>query len=33
VVTAWTVFHSFQYFIPLGFMVAGFLLWWKRRRA
>ena len=33
VVTAWTVFHSFQYFIPLGFMIAGFILWWKRRRA
>lgn len=33
VVTAWTVFHSFQYFIPLGFLVAGLLLWWKRRRA
>ena len=33
VVTAWTVFHSFQYFIPLGFMIAGFVLWWKRRRA
>lgn len=33
VVVAWTVFHGFQYFIPLGFMVAGFFLWWKRRRA
>ena len=33
VVTAWTVFHAFQYFIPLGFMVAGFFFWWKRRRA
>ncbi|WP_047541400.1 GldG family protein [Methylotenera versatilis] len=30
---AWTVFHSFQYFIPLGFFVAGFWLWWKRRKA
>lgn len=30
---AWTVFHGFQYFIPLGFMIAGFYLWWKRRRA
>ncbi|PKO43518.1 MAG: ABC transporter [Betaproteobacteria bacterium HGW-Betaproteobacteria-22] len=30
---AWTVFHAFQYFIPLGFLIAGFLLWWKRRRA
>lgn len=33
VVTAWTVFHSFQYFIPFGFLIAGVLLWWKRRRA
>lgn len=33
VVTAWTVFHAFQYFIPLGFLIAGVLLWWKRRRA
>jgi ABC-type uncharacterized transport system involved in gliding motility auxiliary subunit len=33
VVTAWTVFHVFQYFIPLGFLIAGVLLWWKRRRA
>ncbi|WP_020166599.1 MULTISPECIES: GldG family protein [Methylotenera] len=30
---AWTVFHSFQYFIPLAFFVAGFWLWWKRRKA
>jgi len=30
---AWTVFHGFQYFIPLGFFVAGFWLWWKRRKA
>jgi len=33
VVTAWTVFHGFQYFIPLGFLIAGFFLWWKRRKA
>ena len=33
VVTAWVVFHAFQYFIPLGFLIAGVLLWWKRRRA
>lgn len=33
VVTAWTVFHGFQYFIPFGFLIAGILLWWKRRRA
>ncbi|HSH53737.1 MAG TPA: GldG family protein [Methylotenera sp.] len=30
---AWTVFHGFQYFIPLGFMIAGFYFWWKRRKA
>ncbi len=30
---AWIVFHGFQYFIPLGFFVAGFWLWWKRRKA
>lgn len=30
---AWTVFHAFQFFIPLGFFVAGFWLWWKRRKA
>ena len=30
---AWTVFHAFQYFIPIGLFVAGFLLWWKRRKA
>ncbi len=30
---AWTVFHAFQYFIPLGMMIAGFYLWWKRRKA
>ncbi len=32
-VIAWTVFHGFQYFIPLGMMIAGFYLWWKRRKA
>ena len=30
---AWTVFHSFQYFIPLAFLVAGFYFWWRRRKA
>jgi ABC-type uncharacterized transport system involved in gliding motility auxiliary subunit len=30
---AWTVFHAFQYFIPIGLFVAGFFLWWKRRKA
>ena len=32
-VTAWTVFHSFQYFIPIGVFIAGLILWWKRRKA
>ncbi len=32
-ITAWTIFHSFQYFIPIGVFVAGLLLWWKRRKA
>jgi ABC-type uncharacterized transport system involved in gliding motility auxiliary subunit len=32
-IIAWTVFHGFQYFIPLGFMIAGFYFWWKRRKA
>jgi ABC-type uncharacterized transport system involved in gliding motility auxiliary subunit len=30
---AWTVFHGFQFFIPIGIFVAGFWLWWKRRKA
>lgn len=30
---AWTVFHGFQYFAPLGMMIAGFYFWWKRRKA
>lgn len=30
---AWTVFHGFQYFIPIGFFIAGFWLWWRRRKA
>ncbi len=30
---AWTVFHGFQYFLPLAMMVAGFYFWWKRRKA
>jgi ABC-type uncharacterized transport system involved in gliding motility auxiliary subunit len=30
---AWTVFQSFQYFIPLAFFITGFWLWWKRRKA
>ena len=32
-IVAWTVFHGFQYFIPIAFFVAGFWLWWKRRKA
>lgn len=32
-IIAWTVFHGFQYFIPLGFVIAGFYFWWKRRKA
>ncbi len=30
---AWTVFHGFQFFIPIGVFIAGFWLWWKRRKA
>jgi ABC-type uncharacterized transport system involved in gliding motility auxiliary subunit len=30
---AWTVFHGFQYFIPIGMIIAGFYFWWKRRKA
>ena len=30
---AWMIFHSFQYFIPLALFIAGFWLWWKRRKA
>lgn len=30
---AWSVFHGFQYFIPLAMMIAGFFFWWKRRKA
>lgn len=32
-IIAWSVFHGFQYFIPLGFVLAGFYFWWKRRKA
>ena len=32
-IIAWTVFHSFQYFIPIGFFVVGILFWFKRRKA
>ena len=27
------IFHGFQYFIPLAIFIAGFWLWWKRRKA
>lgn len=30
---AWSVFHAFQYFIPVGLFVAGLFLWWRRRKA
>lgn len=32
-VIAWTVFHGFQYIIPLVFFILGFFFWWKRRKA
>ena len=30
---AWTIFHLFQYFIPLGLFILGFWVWFKRRKA
>lgn len=30
---AWTVFHGFQFFIPIGVFAVGVLLWWLRRKA
>jgi hypothetical protein len=33
VAIAWTVFHAFQWFLPIGMMIAGFVFWWKRRKA
>jgi len=30
---AWTVFHAFQFFIPLGFFAAGIWFWWRRKKA
>lgn len=30
---AMAIFHGFQYFIPLAIFIAGFWLWWKRRKA
>ncbi len=32
-IVAWTVFHGFQFFLPIGMMIAGFYFWWKRRKA
>ena len=29
---AWSVFHGFQFIIPLGFVIAGFWFWWRRRK-
>lgn len=33
VAIAWTVFHAFQFFIPIAMLIAGFYLWWKRKKA
>ena len=30
---AWTIFHSFQYFIPIVLFIAGFVIWFRRRKA
>ncbi|MGE4597277.1 MAG: Gldg family protein [Methylophilaceae bacterium] len=30
---AWTIFHSFKYFIPIGLFVMGFVIWFRRRKA
>ncbi|MDC0127042.1 GldG family protein [Methylophilaceae bacterium] len=30
---AWTIFHSFQYFIPVILFIAGFVIWFRRRKA
>lgn len=32
-VLAWFVFNGFQYFIPLIFVIAGMVVWWRRRKA
>jgi hypothetical protein len=32
-IIAWTVFHAFQFFIPVALLVAGVLIWWKRKKA
>ena len=30
---AWTIFHSFQYFIPAILFIAAFVIWFRRRKA
>ncbi|HEY8118174.1 MAG TPA: GldG family protein [Methylophilaceae bacterium] len=30
---AWTVFHGYEFFIPLGLLIAGVVIWWRRRKA
>lgn len=30
---AWTIFHLFQYFIPIGLFGLGFWVWYRRRKA
>jgi len=30
---AWVVFHVFQYFIPIGLLILGFVVWFRRRKA
>lgn len=30
---AWTIFHLFQYFIPVGLFILGFWVWFRRRKA
>ena len=29
---AWTIFHSFQYFIPVTLFIAGFVIWFRRQK-
>jgi hypothetical protein len=33
VFVAWTVFHAFQYFFPVGLFLLGFWIWFRRRKA
>ena len=32
-ILAWFIFNGFQYFIPLFFVIAGLVIWWRRRKA